>query len=283
MCSRFPERLLIAALALACPAWAGAGADELRVCADPNNLPFSNARLEGFENRLAALVAGELGRTVRYAWWPQRRGFVRSTLAAGRCDVVIGVPHRFELADTTDPYYRSTYVFVTRRDRALELDSFDDPRLRRLTIGVHAIGDDYANVPPAQSLAVRGLIGNVRGYSIYGAYSRPDPPRDLLDAVARGEIDVAIAWGPLAGYFAGRVDAPLTVRPVPAHDAKTGMPMTFGIAMAVRRGEHGLLAELEQVLGAQEEAIRRLLSAYAVPLVEERASEPRSRVAGAAP
>jgi mxaJ protein len=244
-----------------------AHAAELRVCADPNNLPFSNEKLEGFENALAALIADELDRTVRYAWWPQRRGFIRSTLQAKRCDVVMGVPRGFALVQSTAPYYRSTYVFVTQRSRALDITSFDDPKLRDLTIGLHAIGDDYNNVPPAQSLAARGLADNVRGYSIYGAYSQPDPPRALIDAVARGEVDIAIAWGPLAGYFAGRSAVPLALTPVDPHDVRTETPMTFEISMGVRPGDSVLRTELDKVLQRRRLDIRKLLEKYGVPLV----------------
>src|SRR5581483_1249741 len=148
----------------------------LRVCADPNNLPFSNERGEGFENKLAELAAGELGAKINYTWWAQRRGFVRNTLREGLCDVVVGVPVGFDPLLTTQPYYRSTYVFVTRRDRGLALKSLDDPRLRSLRIGVHLIGNDGFNVPPAHGLARRGMVTNVVGYTIYGDYRDPNPP-----------------------------------------------------------------------------------------------------------
>src|SRR6188472_3799180 len=148
-----------------------ADARELRVCADPNNLPFSNERGEGFENKLAEMIAHDLGTHVEYTWWAQRRGFMRSTLNAGACDVVMGYPHDAELAATTKPYYRSAYVFVTRRTRKLNVSSFNDPRLRKLRIGVQLIGDDGANTPPAHALSRRGIIGNVRGYMIYGDYA----------------------------------------------------------------------------------------------------------------
>ena len=137
----------------------------LRVCADPNNLPFSNRRLEGFENRLAEMVARDLHATVQYTWWPQHRGFIRNTLKAGTCDVLMGLPSSVELAWTTRPYYRSTYVFVSRRDRGLAVRSFDDPALRRLRIGVQMIGDDGTNSPPAHALANLGIANNVPGYS----------------------------------------------------------------------------------------------------------------------
>jgi quinoprotein dehydrogenase-associated probable ABC transporter substrate-binding protein len=238
----------------------------LRVCADPNNLPFSNERLQGFENEIAALLASELGlHGVAYTWWPQRRGFVRTTLNAGRCDVVMGLPADYRGTWNTRPYYRSAYVFVTRGDRHLRLRSFDDPHLHTMTIGVHVIGDDYANVPPVEALARRGIVDNVRGYTIYGDYSRPDPPRDLLDALVRGDIDVAIAWGPLAGYFARREPVPLAVAPVaPLHDA---LPMTFAIALGVRRGDARLRDALDQALVRRHADIQRVLARYGVPQI----------------
>src|SRR5919108_4366575 len=187
---------------------------QLRVCADPNNLPFSNQRLEGFENRLAELIARRLHATVQYTWWAQRRGFIRNTLKAGACDVVLGVPHDFELTLTTRPYYRSTYVFVYRRDKGLTIRSLDDPLLRQVKVGVQLIGDDYANTPPAHALAQRQIINNVVGYTVYGDYAQDNPAARIIAAVAAGEVDVAIVWGPLAGYFATRQAVPLEVIPV---------------------------------------------------------------------
>ena len=135
----------------------------VRVCSDPNNLPFSNGGGEGFENRLADLIARDAGTRVVYTWWAQRRGFLRNTLNAGLCDLVIGYPSGGETVKTTTPYYRSTYVFVTRRSRHLTIRSFDDPMLRRLKVGVQLVGDDGANTPPAHSLSRRGVIANVVG------------------------------------------------------------------------------------------------------------------------
>jgi quinoprotein dehydrogenase-associated probable ABC transporter substrate-binding protein len=248
------------------PAASRAPDDALRVCADPNNLPFSNVRGEGFENKLAELVARDLGRHVEYTWWPQRRGFIRNTLAAHRCDVVMGIPARFELAEPTTPYYRSTYVFLTRHDRNLHPQSFDDPVLRSARIGLHVIGDDYANVPPAQALAARGIVGNIVGYSIYGDYSRPDPPRELIDGVARGDVDIGIAWGPLAGYFARQEPVALDLTPVAGGDALS--PMSFSIAMGVRPGDDQLHAALENVLEHRRADIERLLASFGVPLLD---------------
>jgi quinoprotein dehydrogenase-associated probable ABC transporter substrate-binding protein len=249
----------------------------LRVCADPNNLPFSNRAREGFENELARLLAHDLGWSLEYEWWPQRRGFIRNTLSARKCDVVLGLPTGYELAELTEPYYTSTYVFVTRRDDRLGLSTFDDPRLRRLRIGLHTIGDDYAGVPPAQALARRGIVDNVVGYSIYGDYSRPDPPRDLIDAVARGDVDVAIAWGPLAGYFAGRAPVPLVVSPIEAATDRTGEdPLHFSIAVGVRKGDAALRRALQSVLERRQPEVQQLLTAYEVPVV---ATPPARKVA----
>ena len=140
-----------------------AGARELRVCADPNNLPYSNARGEGFENRIVELIAKDLGADVRYTWWAQRRGFLRNTLLANECDVVAGVASSMGMLGTTYPYYRSSYVFVSRADRRLDVHSLDDPRLKQWTIGVQLVGDDGANTPPAHALARRGAPLHVVG------------------------------------------------------------------------------------------------------------------------
>lgn len=239
----------------------------LAVCADPNNLPFSNARLEGFENKLADLVGRDLGRPVRYTWMPQRRGFVRNTLKAHRCDVIMGVPASFQLARATEPYYRSTYVFVYRKDRHLNLRSFDDPRLKHLRIGVHVIGDDYDNVPPATALTQRHIVRNVVGYSIYGDYSQPNPPARLIDAVVDRDIDVAIAWGPLAGYFARRAKVPLEVVPVSPQIDLPFLPFVFDIAMAVRRGDDSLRVRLDAIIEHRQGEIQKLLQDYGVPLL----------------
>src|SRR4051794_32261327 len=151
----------------------GTHARELRVCADPNNLPFSNDRGEGFENKIVALLARDLDATVTYTWWAQRRGFVRNTLKTGLCDLVPGVPSTMEMLRTTAPYYRSTYVFVTRADWPA-VASFDDPVLREVTVGVQLVGDDGWNTPPAHALSRRGVGGNVRGSSLW-RLRRADP------------------------------------------------------------------------------------------------------------
>jgi mxaJ protein len=239
----------------------------LRVCADPNNLPFSNRRGEGFENKIAELVARDLRRPLAYYWLPQRRGFIRNSLSAGQCDVIMGMPLGMDAVGTTRPYYRSTYVFVSRRDRGLHVQSFDDPRLGQLVIGVQVTGDDYDNPPAAQALAARHLTQNVRGYTIYGNYSRPNPPRGLIDAVASGAVDVAVAWGPLAGYFAGREAIPLDLAPVSPETDGRLVRFVFDISMGVRRDDPALGGALDTEIARRGGAMTRILRQYGVPLV----------------
>ncbi|MCA1582254.1 MAG: substrate-binding domain-containing protein [Acidobacteria bacterium] len=254
---------------------------ELRVCADPNNLPFSNDRLHGFENRIASVLAREMGTTVRYTWWAQRRGFVRNTLKAGLCDVVLGVPAGLESVLATRPYYRSTYVWVSRRSREAPVTSFDDPRLARKKIGVQLVGDDYANTPPAHALMRRGLIGNVVGFTLYGDYSKPNPPARILEAVAAGEVDVALVWGPLAGYFASRSGGALRIVPAAPPADLPDFPFAFDIAMGVRRGDKDFKTRLDLALLRRRAEIDRILDSYGVPRVRT-APAPRADVAGRA-
>jgi mxaJ protein len=239
----------------------------LRVCADPNNLPFSNDKREGFENRLVDLVARDLGATVAYTWWAQRRGNVRETLNAGECDLIPGIGSSLEMLATTRPYYRSTYVAVTRSDRHLDIASFDDPRLKSLKIGVSMIGDDASNTPPAHALAKRGMIDNIRGYMVYGDYSKAAPQVDIVEAVESGEVDVAFVWGPVAGYFARRSPVPLTIRPLPPFDGPQ-LPMVFDVSMGTRKDDGALRQEVEGVLVRRSGEVKALLAAYGVPLVE---------------
>jgi mxaJ protein len=239
----------------------------LRVCADPNNLPFSNQREEGFENHLAQMLAREIGAHVEYTWRAQRRGFLRETLGAGACDVVMGQAAGAGPAQTTTPYYRSTYVFVTRASRHLAVQSFDDAALRRLRIGVQVIGDDGVNSPPAHALSRRGLVANLVGYSVYGDYGTDSPPSRIVEAVARGDVDVAAVWGPLAGFFAARQRERLHLTAV-SPQTEGGLAEAFDIAMAVRRGDTRRLARLEQFIRARRSDIDSLLARYHVPRID---------------
>lgn len=245
----------------------GRPARVLRVCSDPNNLPFSNKAEAGFENKIATLVATRLNARVEYAWWAQRRGFIRNTLRAGLCDVVIGLPSEMEMAATTQPYYRSSYMFVTRQGTH-QPDSFDDPYLSTARVGVHIIGDDFSNSPPAHAMSHRGLIDNVRGYSVYGDYREPDPPAELIKAVERSDIDVAIAWGPLAGFFAQRSPVPLQLTPV-APSEEPPYAHVFDMSMGVARSNKTLLAELNGIIARDKPAIDRILRDYGVPVIDD--------------
>lgn len=263
---RRPDRLIAAMLL--CLFGCGSAprpAREFRVCADPNNLPFSNQRREGFENRIAELIAADLGARVSYTWWPQRRGFLRNTLSAKSCDVVMGITSGAERVLTTIPYYRSTYVFVSRKDRHLGVRSLDDPQLRTLRIGVQLVGDDYANTPPVHALGRRGISGNLVGFSVFGDYSQPNPPARIIDAVVADDVDLAIAWGPLAGYFAKHAPVELELIPVSPEVDPPALRFSFDISLAVRPDDQELKQELEAVLQRKRSRIERILTDYGVP------------------
>lgn len=247
------------------------GAPQFRVCADPENLPFSNRKLEGFENKIADLLAKEFGASPTYIWWGQRRGFIRNTMFATlkeqRCDIVIGVPEGYDLVSTTAPYYRSTYVFVYPKGKGLQLKSLDDPILKKIKIGVHLLGDDYTNPPPVHELAKRGIVDNVIGFDTF--YSPQNPPSRIIDAVAAGKIDAAIVWGPAVGYFVKKQRVPLEMVPVPS--GKTDLPFAFNISMGVRPKDPVLRTQLEKALAKRQTEITRILQEYGVPLVDRKA------------
>ena len=258
---------MIMALALLSSALAAAPAPArvLRVCADPNNLPFSNQAGEGLENRLVAILAEELQARVEYHWQPQRRGFVRQGLAAGQCDLVPGYASAIGMVATTRPYYRSTYVFVAREPGMLP-ESLDDPRLRSLRVGVQLLGDDGANSPPAEALARRGIVGNVRGFMVYGDYASPEPQAAILRALERGQIDVAVSWGPVAGYFA-TPERKLAMKPVTPWLDGPLLPMVFDVSVGVRKQDVALRRELDRALDARRREVEALLREFRIPRV----------------
>lgn len=255
-----------------------AAQNAFRVCADPNNLPFSNDRGEGFENKLAEIFARDLGQTVSYTWWAQRRGFVRNTLKAQDCDVVMGVPVGYDPVATTQPYYLSEYVFVTRADRHLDISSITDPRLKSLKIGVQLIGDDGFNTPPAHALAQQGIIDNTVGYTVYGDYREPNPPSRIVTAVADGDIDIAAVWGPLAGYFASRSTQPLSVIPITGTEAFQPLKFQFAIAVGVRKHDDQRRDELDRIIARHQAEIARLLRDYGIPAISPARPTPVSLV-----
>ena len=259
MCSRFLSRAAAACLLFAAFARAG----ELRVCADPAAMPSSDARKQGYDNRIAEVVARDLGATLVYTWQRNGRGFVRDVLNKSVCDVVLGVPSDVRAMLTTVPYYRSTYVFVTRRDRELELHTFEDPQLRRLKIGVQVLSEEYA--PPGQALGRHGLATNIVGYDT------TDEAASIMKAVYRGKVDTAIVWGPLAGYYALRHPRRLTITPTPVADPP--LPMAFSISLGVSKRRPDLRDRLNTVLSRHKSEISRILRSYGVPLLPEARAE----------
>lgn len=256
--------LAAAALALAA---AGASAQSLRVCADPDNLPYSRADGSGFENRIARLVAQDFGLPLEYAWLADLRGFVRKTMGAGLCDLIIGVPVEFERTLNTRPYYRSSYMLVASATDRAPPRGFDDPRLRQWRIGVQLVGDDLATTPPGYALARAGVVDNVVGYPIPG--DEPAAAR-IVRALAGGELDAAFVWGPQGGYYARQAAVPLQLHYVPPPPTLRGQPFSFAIAMGVRRGDEALRARLDDFIVRRQADIDRILADYGVPRMEER-------------
>jgi len=267
--ARLSALLLVAVSAAALAALPGSAPGPLRVCADPDNPPFSRADESGFENRIAALIAGDLGTTVRYYWWPQRRGFLRNTLQARACDVVVGLPAGTEGVLTTPAYYHAGYVFAYRSDRLHDLRSFDDPRLRTLTVGLPLVLDGHAAIPPAHALARRGIVDNVIGYPPIGHASVGER---MMAALADGTIDVAILWAPEAAWVARQQGFPVIL--APAADPGAPAPARFAIAMGVRQGDAALRDELSTALTHRKPQIDAILSGYG--LVPEGVRRPDS-------
>jgi mxaJ protein len=259
--------LLPLLLAAACTAAPSPPAPRrLVACADPNNLPFSNKAEQGFENELARLIAADLHAQLSYVWWAQRRGYVRNTLGEGKCDFWPGVASNVEMLATSRPYYRSSYMFVTRAKDGLAGLTLDDPRLKRLKIGVQMVGNDAMNTPPAHALARRGIAGNVRGFMLYGDYTQPNPPADIVRAVGAGEVDVALVWGPLAGYFAKSSPVPLRLERVTPWLDNAQWPMAYDISVGVRKDDPALLRDVDGILSRRAGPIRTLLGRYSIPV-----------------
>ncbi len=238
-------------------------AAEFRVCADPNNLPFSNSAGAGFENKLAELLAQELGERLTYEWRAQRRGFVRSTLNAGRCDVMMGAPVGYDSVETTKPYYRSAYVFVSRADRNLRLHTLKDPQLKALTVGVDLLGEEGAMTPPAMALARLGVIANVRGYMAHR--NETASPLDAVGAVETGQVDVAAVWGPSAAQR----QTVLVASPIRDGEDFAPFHFAFDIALGLRKGDEQLKQRLNDALTRRAADIHALLVANGVPLLAE--------------
>src|SRR6266699_419773 len=264
--SRLAGALLVAAAGVALMASAQSRApSDLRVCADPYDMPFSNNQEEGFENKIAHVVARDLNATVTNYWWPSRRGVLRNSILGGFCDVMIQAPVGLDPVATTRAYYRSSYYFVYRADRGLRVTSLDDTILKHLKIGVNIIGYDYTNTPPAHALGARGIVGLVGFGNFLNADPKADHPEDIVEAVARDSINLAIVWGPKAGYWVKRAAVPLTMVPLPDSDAVSGVPFAFDMAMGVRHRDRELKAQLDSVIERRRADIVAILNEYSVP------------------
>lgn len=233
----------------------------LRVCADPANLPYSNEALEGFENKIIALVASKLELDVSYTWYPQSTGFVRNTLRIRECDLISGITTTSEKVQNTNPYYQSVYSMVYRTDAGLEATQMSDPALSTLKLGV------VAGTPPANIIASLGLLGNVRPYQLVADTRRDRPAEQAILDVASGEIDVAFIWGPIAGYNAARSEVPLTVVPL-LNEAKHAR-LAFRVSMAVRYNETEWKRRVNQVLKELKPQIDQILVDYNIPLLND--------------
>ncbi len=235
----------------------------IRVCADPDNLPFSNQAGEGFENKLAEMLGAAWGSRVEFAWWPVRRGFFARGLNGKYCDMAMTAPEKIDMVATTKAYFRTGYVIVTRKDSGLDIKSLDDPRLKTLRIGINLLNSDSENTPPAMALSSHGVVGNLVGFPTF--YSDLARPEDIINAVVDKKIDVAMVWGPLAGYFVKQSKTPLDMRMM-EDDTLTGLPMNFNISVATRRQERALRDSLQNFLTTKHAEIQALLEQYGFPL-----------------
>jgi mxaJ protein len=251
-CPKFFVGLLSVAIAME----VNAHGRELRVCADPNNMPFSSRHRTGFENRIAEIVAQDLNAHLTFVWQRMGRGFVREYLDKAQCDLLIGIPADFRPVLTTRPYYRSTYVFVSRQEAGIQ--SLDSPALRGLKIGVQVLDEQYT--PPGEALARRGLQDTIVGFDTIG-----DGAASIVRAVADQKVDLAIVWGPLAGYFAKKLGRDIHVTPLEPEFDPPGLPFTFAISMGVRKGNLALRDELEKVLTARRSDIHGILDDFGIP------------------
>ena len=234
----------------------------LRVCADPNNMPFSTDKGEGFENKLAELLADKLGKGLSYSWYPQATGFVRNTLAAHKCDVIMGIPQGDDLVQVTNPYYRTAYALVFKPGHGLEdVDTLGDPRLKGKRIGI------VAGTPPGNNMAANGLMANAKPYPLVIDTRVDSSAAAMMHDLAAGEIDVGILWGPMAGYYARHATPAVTV--VPLVKETTGPRLAYRIAMGVRYADQEWKRQLNRTIQDNQPAINRLLLSYGVPLLDD--------------
>jgi quinoprotein dehydrogenase-associated probable ABC transporter substrate-binding protein len=234
----------------------------LRVCADPGAMPDSNMKGEGFENKIAELIAADLGVPVKYEWFPQATGFIRNTLNANKCDVVIGVAQGDELVQSTNPYYKSAWVLITKADGDLaNIKNLDDAALKGKSIGIQV------GAPPATVMALNGLMKHSHSYGLMVDRRYESPPEEMLADLEKGDIDAAILWGPIGGYYAAKAKTPLKVIPLVAETK--GPRMTFRISMGVRYRDQDWKRKLNKIIAKKQDDINKILRSYGVPLLDE--------------
>jgi len=235
----------------------------LRVCADPHNLPFSNEKLEGFENKLAELFAKKLDKSIAYTWFPQATGFVRQTLGAHRCDVIMGFPQGDDLVQSTNPYYRTAYAFIFKSGSDLEgIDSLSDERLKSKRIGI------VAGTPAATYLAVNSLLARAKPYALMIDTRVDSSAEAMVKDLKSGEIDVGILWGPMAGYYAKQENPALRV--VPILKESGGPRLVYRLTMGVRAADQAWKRQLNRLIQENQPEINKLLISYGVPLLDEK-------------
>jgi len=252
--------------ALASPAWAQTPGEilnrtELRICADPNNLPFSNEAGQGFENKIAQVIGDELKLPVSYVYFPQVIGFVRNTLRAHTCDLVMGTAAGDDIVQTTTPYYYSSYVAVYLADKGFTFTDFDDPKLKSMHIGI------ISATPPSDLLVKHGLMAMARPYALTVDTRYESATHQMIEDIEKGEIDLGLLWGPIAGYYAKRQPKPLQFAVIPN---EPGEPrMDYHIAMGVRNNEPEWRRRINAAIGKRQADITKILRDYGVPLLDE--------------
>jgi len=234
----------------------------LRVCADPRNLPFSNEKGEGFENKLAELLAAKLQKKLDYMYFPQATGFVPVTLGAHRCDVIMGFPQGDDLVQGTNPYYRTAYALISKQGSGLEdVTALEDARLKGKHIGI------VAGTPPGTNMAVNGLMANAKPYPLMIDTRVDSSAEAMVNDLAKGEIDAGVLWGPMAGFYARKSNPPLHVTPLV--NEKTGPQLVYRIGMGVRRADQNWKRLLNRLIQENQPEINKILADYGVPLLDE--------------
>jgi quinoprotein dehydrogenase-associated probable ABC transporter substrate-binding protein len=234
----------------------------LRVCADPRNMPFSNERGEGFENKIAELFAERLQKKLDYAYYPGATGFVRNTLGAHRCDVIMGFPQGDDLAQGTNPYYRTAYALIAKQDSGLEsVTTLEDERLKGKHIGI------VAGTPPATYMAMDGLMANAKPYPLMTDTRVDSSAEAMINDLTSGNIDAGILWGPIAGFYAKKANAPLHITPLVKETAGPGL--VYRIGMGVRPADQNWKRELNRLIQQNQPAINKIMLDFGIPLLDE--------------